>query len=349
MFMAPIDKKAKTDITHKITASIQRVLDSPELDKLSEEQIEKIAKSYYFDKLRKDFDREVKKAKLDRQAVEDLVAQWLSGFQSKHTVRSFKKNLEYFLTWLNGTSIIDVDSLVVDKFISFLNSNKQLSGNTKRQRIASPSSFYSDLTRWGIVSMNPFKGAKGLPKKKIAIKIAEQIPTDEELELIENYAIQQIEKAQQRSGRGDANKITGNINALCAIKILRKEGLRVGVLKTITVDRDGNYYGKSKGKDVTGHFDNDILDLLSSYGLIGKEPFKDYSENAFSMWLWRVQSTEELSGKITHKYSPHGIRHRFAINYYNRTHDVYGLMIKLGHSSLLVTTAYLAGLKIFLA
>ncbi len=346
--MAPIDKKTKTDITNKITASIQRVMDSPELDQLSEDQIEKIAKSYYFDKLKKDFDREVQKTKLNKKATEDLVNQWLSGFTSQHTKRSFKKNLDYFLQWLNGKSLVDVNSLVVDQYINFVNSDKQLSNNTKRQRIASPSSFFSNLTRWGIVSMNFFKGAKGLPKKKIAIKIAEQIPTDQELDLIEEYAQQQIDIAKEGSGRGYANKVSGNTYALCALKILRREGLRVGALKTLRIDRDGNYKGTSKGRDIDGHFDDEILALLSSYGLLGKEPFKDYSENAFSMWLWRVQSSEELSGKITHKYSAHGIRHRFAINYYNRTHDVYGLMIRLGHSSLLVTTAYQAGLKQYL-
>ncbi len=181
--MTPINDDTKKEIATRINDSIQKILDSPELADLSDKQIQQIAKAYYIDSLKNEFGREVKKAKLDKKGVDDLVNQWLSGFQSKHTIRSFKANLNYFLTWLNGTSLIDVDALIVDKYIAYLNSNKRLSSNTKRQRIASPSSFFSDLERWEIIFKNPFRRAKGLPKKKIAIKEAEQIPSNEELDL----------------------------------------------------------------------------------------------------------------------------------------------------------------------
>ncbi len=344
--MSPLNKIVKTDIANKINVAIQKVLDSPELEQLSQDQIEKIAKAYYTDRLKDDFEKQVKRAKLDKRAVEGLVDQWLSGFQSRHTVRSFVKNLEYFLSWLNGTSIIDVNSQLVDKYISYLNSDKKLSNNTKRQRLASPSSFYSDLTRWGIVSMNPFKGARGLPKKQIAIKEAEQIPSNDELDLIENYALKQIEEAQHKTGRGQFKKLNGNIKALCALRILRKYGLRVGSLDTLKIDRDGNFKATSKGKEIHGHFDEDAITLLLTYNLTGKEPFRDYSGNAFSMWLWRIQ--DEMGGKLKTKYSPHSIRHRFAIDFYNRTKDIHQLSVILGHTSVLVTSSYLSGLKNFI-
>ncbi len=344
--MSPLNKKQKSEITTHLTKSIQKLLDSPELKELSEAQIEHIARSVYLDSLKDELKKEVKKAQMDSMAIDRYTIQWLSGFQSKHTVRSFKTNLNYFLQWLNGTSILDVNALVVDKYVSFLNSDKKTSDNTKRQRIAACSSFFSDLQRWSVIGNNPFKGIKGLPKKKIAVKEAEQIPSNKELDLLEQYALSQIVSVGSKSGRGLKNKETGNLYAYISLKILRAYGLRVGALQGIKIDRDGNFKTKSKGHEVHGKFDSDILELLNSSGLSHKEPFKEYTESAFSMCLWRAQSSDELNAKFKRKYSAHGIRHRFSIDYYNRTKDVNELSKRLGHSSLLVTTAYLAGLKI---
>jgi len=343
--MTSINKTLKNEITNRLTTSIQKVLESPELKNLSDEQIEQIAKAHYIDSLKEEFSREVKKTKFNNDVLQKYIDQWLSGFQSQHTVRSFKKNLDYFLIWLNGSSIVEVDALVVDKYITYLNSNKKISDNTKRQRIASCGSFFSDLERWRVVDKNPFLKVKGLPKKKISTKDTDQIPTNEELDLIERYALDQIQRANSESGRGSNNKASGNVYALCSLKILRRYGLRVGALQSIKIDRNGNYKATSKGNEISGKFDDAILVLLDTYGLGRKEPFKNYNESAFSMWIWRCQSSEGLSGLFKKKFSPHGIRHRFAIDFYNKTKDVNELSKRLSHSSLLVTTAYLAGLK----
>lgn len=344
--MTIIDKQAKNEIANRIQTAIIKVLDGPELASLSEKQIEQIAKSYYIDSLKAEFKREVQKTKLDEKAVNKLVHQWLSAFQSSHTVRSFKKNIELFFDWLNGISLLDIDAQVVDKYIIFLNSNKNISDNTKRQRIAACSSFFSDLVRWRVVPINPFKGARGLPKKIIAVKDADEIPSDEELDILEEFALTQSSIPAIKEGIAKHNKAVGNKLAYLALRILRKHGLRVGALKTLRVDREGNFRGKSKGNEVFGKFDEATMIMLDSFGRSKIEPFKDYTEGAFSMWLRRAQESSELIGKLKGKYSPHSIRHRFAINYYRETHDVEELRKRLGHSSLLVTTAYLAGLKI---
>jgi len=340
LMMSPIEKKMKLAITAKITKSIQKVLDSADLKDLSEEQVEFIAKSYYIDSLKEEFGKEIKKTKLN---PEELIEQWLSGFTSVHTVRSFRKNLSFFLSWLNCKSIIDVDPLTVDKYIAFINTDKTLSNNTRRQRIAACSSFFSDLERWGVIDKNPFQRAKGVPKKTLLTKSYDSIPTNEELDHIERFALIQIKKASD-GGRGTNKKLAGGIFALCTLKILRMYGLRVGALKTLKIDRNGNFKAFSKGKEVYGKFNEDILNLLDSYGLSRREPFRDYSEAAFSMWLWRAQKSDELAGMFKTKFSPHSIRHRFSIDFYKRTKDVHELSRRLGHSSLLVTTSYLSGL-----
>ena len=351
MLMAPIDKKTKNAIATRIQISIKKVLEAPELAELSEDQIELIAKSCYIDSLKTAFAKEVQKAKLDNNAVDELVKQWLSGFQSFHTIRSFKKNIELFLIWLNGTSLLDVDANVADKYISYLNSQKKKtkkepSDNTIRQRIAACSSFFTDLVRWGVVPLNPFKGAKGLPKKKIVVKDADKIPTDEELDILEEFALKQSSIPSKKAGKAKQNKLIGNKLAFLALHILRKYGLRVGALKTLKVDREGNFRVESKGNEIHGKFDDVTIIMFTSFGRSMKNPFEGYTESAFSMWLRRAQESPELVGNLKGKYSPHSILHRFAINFYNETHDVEELRKRLGHSSLLVTTAYLAGLRI---
>lgn len=85
-----------------------------------------------------------------------------------------------------------VDASVVDKYVTYLNSDKKLSANSKRQRIAACSSFFSDLERWEVITKNPFKNAKHLHKQKISIKPADKIPANTDLYLLEAYPLNQI-------------------------------------------------------------------------------------------------------------------------------------------------------------
>jgi len=62
------------------------------------------------------------------------------------------------------------------------------------------------------------------------------------------------------------------------------------------------------------------------------------------VWLWKVQGSSELKEKLKGKFSPHSIRHGFAIDFYNKTKDVNELSKRLDYSSLPVTTSYLARL-----
>ncbi len=340
--MSPINKEKQEIITGKIAHAVSKVLDSPELNELSYEQIETIAKSVYADTLKEKFSKEVKKATLNDEAVQEYVNQWLNGFSSKHTKRSFKKNIDLFLSWLNGKSLVDVNANVADQYASFLINDKSISDNTKRQRIAACSSFFSIIERWEVVPKNPFKGIKGLPRKRITIKQADSIPSNEELDILEKYVIREIDTA---TGKGSTNKKRGNTLALCALKVLRATGLRIGALQNIVIDANGHYKAKSKGSIAQGRLEKSFLDTLEDWGLSIKKPFESYTANNFSVWLHRILSTQELSEKIPHKFSPHTIRHRFSIDFYIRTKDIHALSKRLGHSSLLVTTAYLSGLE----
>ncbi len=343
--MSPIEETKKIQLLNNINKAVLSVLDAPELEALSEKQIESIAKKYYIEKLTNEFAREVKKKELDRDGLNHYVQQWLDGFSSRHTRRSFQKNIDLFLLWLNKKSIVEVDSRIADKYIVELKGNTALSVNTIRQRIASCSSFFSTLARWNVIDKNPFIGIRGLPKKKITVKQENQIPSNIELDTLEEYALKAIHDAQGVRGRGVKRKLSGNVYALAALKVLRSTGLRVGALQCLIIDKNRYYKAVSKGSVAQGRLSEEIVSFLDGLGLSSRQPFQHYSPNAFSIWLWRSLTGGELRKSINKIFSPHGIRHRFAIDFYKQTKDVHELCKRLGHSSLLVTTAYLSGLK----
>jgi integrase len=228
------------------------------------------------------------------------------------------------------------------QYTAFLINDKSISDITKRQRIAASSSFFTALERWEVINRNPFKGIKGLPKKKISIKQADAIPSNAELDILEAHTLQQIQSAK---GKGSTNKRRGNTLALCALKVLRDTNLRVGALQNLIIDNNGYYKAKSKGSIAQGRLDENILNTIKHFGLSAKRPFKSYTANNFSVWLYRTLNSTKMREKIANRFSSHSIRHKFSIDFYNETKDVHALSKRLGHSSLLVTTAYLSGLE----
>ena len=337
MYMMASDdsKKALIDRTSEV---VQRILDSPELEDLTDEQLNKIAGTVLVESLKDKLRDEVKKAMID---VSQLKIEWLNRFDSSETKRSFERYFDYFLDWLgSGKSIIDVNSRIVDDYISYLktikidsdNSGNKISNNTIRQRVAACSSFWKSLKRWNIVSDNPWIGCD-LPKKFIAIKESEKVPTDEELNIMQEFCKKEMRKD---SGKGAVNRVQGTIKSYAALKVLRSTGIRCGALPSLTIDRDGYYKAQSKGGQANGKLNLNLIEFLAELGLDAIQPFKDY--NSFSKWFYRTCK------KLNFSFSVHGIRHRFAVNYYNKTKDIVGLQKKLGHTSLLATQAYLATL-----
>ena len=338
MLALAIEQAKKQEIANRITDTVQDFLDAPELEDLNEKQLTQITKALVVDKLKDSLKHEIEKAKLD---VEKIKKRWLAQFESKHTQRSFRKNLDLFLQWLGDKSMLDVDARIADDYLIYLKSvktsgvssrGKRLSANTIRQRIAACSSFWDSMIRWKDVSLNPWHDIK-LPKKKIAIKKSESVPTNKELDLIKDFC----KRAMVASGTGSVLKKRGAIKAYVALEVLASTGLRVGALSSLTIDRKGYYTAESKGGTAQGRLTKKVLKTIKRYGLDERQPFKNYK--SFAKWFERT--CKELKLKI----SVHGLRHKFAVDYYNRTKDIAGLQRRLGHASLLATQAYLATLK----
>lgn len=336
--MQSITLELKTEIESRVS-TIAKKYESVKLNNLSDGQLEEIAKRNLLNRLESDYDKEVEKLKINSK-LDELKNRWLNQFDSKHTKKSFEINLDLFITWLNGKSIAEVDSQVVDDYSIYLKSSKVngskkiISNNTLLQRLASPSSFFKSLLRWDVVSVNYFLGVNK-PKKKIQIKTAESVPTDIDLDKLESYA-KDCMSAKLNHKTNQERKRNAGKYAYAALKIIRESALRVGALVTLQIDENGYYTGDSKGGQVQGQFSKDILDMLKELSLNRKQPFKDYSTDAFSKWFYRASKGQ---------FSVHGIRHYAAIRFYKRTKDIMALKEFLQHGSVLATQSYLATLK----
>jgi integrase len=121
--------------------------------------------------------------------------------------------------------------------------------------------------------------------------------------------------------------------ALAALIVLRATGLRIGALPMLTIEKNGKYYAESKGGIASGKLSEEALNRLAELGLDQRKPFDEYK--SFSIWIYRATDG---------KFSPHSIRHRFAIDHYRENKDIARLQKALGHSSLTATTSYLSGL-----
>lgn len=118
-----------------------------------------------------------------------------------------------------------------------------------------------------------------------------------------------------------------------AVTVLRVLALRVGALPTLKIE-NGVWTAISKGKAIGGKLPAELSGL-------SQEPFKDFSIDAFCAWMGRATK------RMGRKYFPHAIRHRVALNLYNKTKDIYAVKILLCHSSVMVTENYLKEKGVF--
>jgi site-specific recombinase XerD len=330
MIMA-ISKSKKHEIAGRVNSIVKELINAPELEDLTDTQIEAIAKSVLADQLKDKLKKEVNKARCELAPLRD---RWLAGFDSIHTRRNFRVNFDMFIEWLGGIHFLDVNSQVVDDYLIFLKTqkigSKKISDNTARQRIAAPSSFYRALLRWQKISVNPFLGCKQ-PKKKLQIKSVEKIPENSDLDELEKIAAENINT--NGSHVSSQRKRQSGKMALAALIVLRATGLRIGALPMLTIEKNGKYYAESKGGIASGKLSEEALNRLAELGLDQRKPFDEYK--SFSIWIYRATDG---------KFSPHSIRHRFAIDHYRENKDIARLQKALGHSSLTATTSYLSGL-----
>ncbi len=330
----PISKDVQERISQNLSMQISKILNSPDLKELNNKQLEYLAKSVIIDNLKEQLKNEVKKANLK---IDKLKERWLATFNSNITRINYKHNVEVFLSWLNGKSIIDFRAIDADDYLQFLK-NSKLNAGTIRFRIAAASSFCNYLKRADVVQTNYFQKINGLPKVKEKQK---HIPSEKEIQVIKKELYQEL----NATGRGSSGKKQSAVIMILALSFIVKHALRVAALETLTISK-GNFIADSKGNVVRGKVDEECLHLIEQFGFNKSKPFRGIKAATIKKQFERVMKRLFQAHKIEHIYSPHDFRHYAACKFYKETLDIYATMNYLNHKNITTTQIYLKGLNI---
>ena len=304
---------------------VSDIIKTIDLNQLSTEQLESIAKLVYMDKLKKKVDDEITKQGIDYPEYKN---QFLAECKAQNTRKVYFKAFEIFEEFLQRHSLqyADCGALEIDRFILSLDlDQKNLSGATKRLWIRAISAFYSKLLRYNFIARNPFIGAK-LPKEGRKRKL--NIMTEEDYLKI-------LDTLKPRKGRGEYKRSEAIMTKWKTIfTLLRETGLRVGAVKTIKIGENGklNYY--SKGKEGKTIVNPELAKKLKKI---------DLSKITESSVQKALQHACRRAGVTI--MNPHSIRHLFASSFYQQTKDIYSLKKQLNHSSIGITEIYLKSLN----
>lgn len=311
------------------TKKLFQSLSSLDFNQLPIEQKEIIIKSIGLQKLQKQAALEYKKSKFDFEKEKNL---WLSQYRSEATKREYNYKVNEFINWLEakGVSLLEIDSKIAFEFIADINS-KNFSNNYKNSIITGISSFLSFLVSIDVLEKNYFLKIKSKPKQERYTKGIENIPTENEIKDILELLKKQI-LSPKKNVSMSAKKI------FVSIKILKNNGLRIGALDNMTINKDGNFKTTSKGKITIGTLDSESLKYLKLFFNFSSGTLKELKINKNPL--------TDFFKKYKYNFSSHSFRHYFSINHYEKYGDIYKLSRILNHSNIGITGSYLSSLNL---
>lgn len=240
--------------------------------------------------------------------------------QSLHTRTAYRAALGRFNAWAARQQLnpLEVSPAQADDFIYSLRGGR--SAASIRLDVSAASSFFTWLERRHAGIKNPFRGTKARPAKKQDGKI--EIPDALDVETI-------------------LRKLPADLAA--AVAVMAYRGLRVGLLPTLAISGD-RFFGRSKGKDISGALPTATLKAIKAAGLPLRGPFAGVLPNTLEKRIARAVAKLYATGKVQAAYSAHDFRHFYAVTEYRRDRDIHRVSRLLGHASILVTESYLKGL-----
>jgi len=258
---------------------------------------------------------------------------------STHTVLSYKKDIEQFLTYFADTNKNvaieqaekdDIRLWVVDLM------NKKFTSTSVNRKLSALKSFYKYLLKNNIIAKNQASGIvapkKGSPipvffTEKEINKLDTKNTQKKEFETVRNDLI--IELLYQ-TGIRRAELINIKINDIDfyrkTIKIFGKRKKERFIPFGENLDNEMKYYLKKKEEKVN---------LLNNYFFVLENGKPLYPRAVYNIVTQKLAS---ISTKL--KHSPHTLRHTFATALLNNGAELNAVKELLGHSSLASTQVY---------
>lgn len=258
---------------------------------------------------------------------------------SEHTLTSYKKDLEDFLSFVMNTegsqNLVQVDKKVIRNFLVHLTGNNFQKRSINR-KLSTLRSFYHYLLKIGEIKVSPLESVSSLkfyPEKQIPISeeemndLSEILAQDEE-HLLEKTIIETLYQTGMRKAE------------LCN---LLYENISFST-NEIKVKGKGN---KERIIPISTH----LAEFLNEYKLLRK-PKPEY-EIYFFIQANGKKLTEKFVYSVVNRYlsivtskkkkSPHILRHSFATHVLNHGAEISKVKKLLGHSSLASTQVYTNG------
>lgn len=258
---------------------------------------------------------------------------------SEHTLTSYKKDLEDFLSFVMETegsqNLVKVDKKVIRNFLVHLTENNFQKRSINR-KLSTLRSFYHYLLKIGEIKVSPLESVSSLkfyPEKQIPI-------SEEEMNNLSEILAQDEEHLLEKT----------------IIETLYQTGMRKAELCNLLYENisfstnEIKVKGKGNKERIIPIFTH-LAEFLNEYKLLRK-PKPEY-EIYFFIQANGKKLTEKFVYSVVNRYlsivtskkkkSPHILRHSFATHVLNHGAEISKVKKLLGHSSLASTQVYTNG------
>lgn len=310
---APADGREKVQTLARMIAT-----EAPQLEDLTEEQLQHLAQVVVAETLKEDLRRRADQERIDYPAERERFLKRSSRTGSQHTQDLCRRALGRLDAWcavqaINPLALIPARA---DDWIAELRGQGRAPA-TVNVDVSAASAFWTWLERRHTDLHNPFRGTRARPLSKPARKLV--VPSEKEVETL-------------------AAEASGWLRA--AIVVMATAGLRVGALPSLSITGT-RWTALTKGKEQSGTIPEVARVAMGEAGLPLRGPFAGYKvvkvKDAFRYLVARLQR----EGKLRGSYSAHDLRHAYAVRLYRQGKDIYTVKQALGHASVAVTERYL--------
>lgn len=253
---------------------------------------------------------------------------------SKHTVTSYKTDLNQFFSYINdfsmAQSVDEISFKIIRNWITYL-FESGITSRTINRKISSLKSFFKFLEFSNLISVNP-------TLKIISPKNSRKLPS----------IVEQVDLDQLLDQKYFKNGFVGERDSLI-IEFFYLTGLRLSELIEIKVN---NIDFKNCSLKVIGKGNKERIvplsfNLISKIDLLIKNyNIKDHlfsnslNEKLYPKKVYRIVNYYIGLVSSVKKRSPHVLRHSFATHMLNNGADINAIKEILGHSSLSATQIY---------